>query len=133
MSYGNPPDKCSNKDFTEYWRKEGFTCIKSDDMAGGAKLDQCVTRCTKQTCAPDVSTKVGCNQMFNCPQACKMRNLGLSRDTCLVKCKPNGGSGCSPTFNSWEFMLCDGCNRAGCSEWPTVQECEVGCDLYGMV
>ena len=62
MSYGNPPDKwseCSNKDFTEYWRKEGFTCIKSDDMGGGAMLDQCVTRCSKQTCAPDVSTKVG--------------------------------------------------------------------------
>ena len=38
MSYGNPPDKwskCSNADFTQWWKQEGFTCVKADGKNGG--------------------------------------------------------------------------------------------------
>merc|ERR1712013_117455 len=76
------------------------------------------------------STKIGCNQMFNCPQACKMRDLGLSKRQCRAKCQRTGQSGCSPVVEGFKFSLCSECSREGCSTWPSVQECERGCDFY---
>ena len=95
-------------------------------------MAKCTEFCRQNTCAPDTDTRVGCNQMFNCPQACKMRDLGLSRSECEQKCQRNGGSGCNPTVKGWTFRLCRDCNRnnPSCTTWPTVEECKKGCNAY---
>merc|ERR1711915_743526 len=96
------------------------------------KMAKCTEFCSKNACLPDMDTKIGCNQMFNCPQACKMRDLGLTRSECKIYCNSNGISGCNPTVNGWTFQLCHDCNRdyPGCTSWPTTYECEQGCDAY---
>ena len=95
-----------------------------------SSLDACIDQCKIETCSTDDSTKIGCNQMFNCPQACKMRDLGLSKTQCRAKCQRTGQSGCSPVVEGFKFSLCSECSREGCSTWPSVQECERGCDFY---
>ena len=95
-------------------------------------LDLCMHVCSKTHCAVDEHTRLGCNQMFSCAQACKMRDLGLSVGQCWLQCQRNGQSGCSPTVLGWQFNLCVECNRAGpgCSKYPSVEECQDGCDFY---
>merc|ERR1719206_527365 len=95
-----------------------------------SSLDACIDQCKIETCYPDDNTKTGCNQMFNCPQACKMRDLGLSRTQCRAECQRTGESGCYPVVQGFKFNLCSGCNREGCSRWPSVEECVAGCDFY---
>jgi len=44
MSYGSPPDKwsqCSNADFTEWWRQEGYTCVEAEGNIGGSPSRCC--------------------------------------------------------------------------------------------
>merc|ERR1712013_733209 len=48
----------------------------------------------------------------------------------LAKCQRTGQSGCSPVVEGFKFSLCSECSREGCSTWPSVQECERGCDFY---
>ena len=97
----------------------------------GSNLDKCVDECSKKACAVDLHLRYGCNQMFNCAQACKMRALGVSVPECRQQCRRNSQSGCSAMVRGRQFHLCEDCNRKGCAALPTVQECEVGCDLYG--
>ena len=93
-------------------------------------MDACIDQCKVKTCEPDDHTKIGCNQMFNCAQACKMRDLGLSKMQCGAKCKRTGQSGCSPEVQGFKFSLCSACKREGCSTWPSVEECVAGCYFY---
>ena len=64
-----------------------------------------------------------------------MREIGVSVDECKEHCSSKeqreGKSGCSPSVNGYEFKLCDPCKREGCKKWPSVEECEIGCDSYG--
>ena len=91
----------------------------------------CIAACVEEACAPDVDLQNGCNQMFSCSHGCQMRALGLDKDTCVTNCDRNGQSGCSPEVNGYTFNLCGPCTREGCPTWPTVAECEVGCNNYG--
>ena len=94
-------------------------------------LEKCLDMCSAETCATDVKTDQGCNQMFSCPQGCKMRELGVSRQICEDKCERHGSSGCSPVINGFKFQLCGPCYReGGCAPWPTVEECKKGCQYY---
>jgi len=95
-----------------------------------SKLEACVEQCKTEMCYSDDDTKDGCNQMFNCPQACMMRHLGLSENRCRSRCERNGQSGCSPTVKGFRFNLCGPCNRWGCPTWPTVRECQASCAFY---
>ena len=69
--------------------------------------------------------------MYSCPHACMMREIGVGEDECKENCNRNGQSGCSPSVNGYQFALCEPCKREGCSSWPTIDECEVGCASYG--
>jgi len=98
-------------------------------------LEKCVSNCALR--CPDTDVKHGCNQMFSCAQACKMRDLGLEQDKCNVMCMRNGQSGCMPTVNGHEYELCGDCiderinpGTTQCSRWPTVKECQEGCAYY---
>ena len=94
--------------------------------------NRCVDACKKTACESDTDLKNGCNQMYSCSHACKMRHLGVNEDQCRKNCNRNGGSGCSTTINGYQFALCGACNRGGCSTWPSVAECEIGCASYGI-
>ena len=94
------------------------------------QLDRCIEECDKKACSGDVNTRTGCNQMYSCAHACKIRNLGVQENSCRELCQRNGQSGCSPTVKGWQFNLCAPCQRAGCSTYPSVGECESGCNLY---
>ena len=93
-------------------------------------LDMCVDKCSKEVCSPDVDEENGCNQMYSCAQACKIRDLGISRRRCKRECDRTGQSGCSPVVSGFQFALCGPCNRSGCNRWPTIEECEAGCSFY---
>ena len=94
-------------------------------------LDKCVAACKKTACQSESDVKSGCSQMYSCVHACKIRHLGVKEDQCRKHCDRNGGSGCSPTVNGYQFALCGSCSRNGCSRWPSVTECEIGCATYG--
>ena len=94
-------------------------------------LDKCVEACEKTSCGTDLDTKKGCNQMYSCAHACKLRHLGQKEDECRNHCNRRGNSGCKEIVNGWEFELCGKCNRNGCSTHPTQAECEIGCASYG--
>ena len=91
--------------------------------------------CKKTACALESDVQNGCNQMFSCVQACKIRHLGVSEDQCMKHCDRNSGSGCSPAANGFQFSLCGSCptgdSNSGCSGSPTVPKCEKGCVTYG--
>lgn len=98
-------------------------------------LEKCVNNCALR--CPDTDVEKGCNQMFSCAQACKMRDLGLDQETCNVMCLRNGQSGCDPVVNGHEFELCGPCiperidpGTTQCDRWPTVDECQDGCGYY---
>ena len=94
-------------------------------------MAKCIESCKESACAPDIDEKNGCNQMYSCSHACKMRQLGLDETTCKANCKRNGTEGCQPTVNGYQFWLCNERNREGCSSYyPTVEECEMGCSSY---
>ena len=103
-------------------------------------LEQCVDRCS-ETC-PDVDLKQGCNMQYSCAHACKIRDLGESKESCKQNCN-NPGS-CYPAFNGHQFNLCTSCknrkphvaNPPGqCAHvWKEhqkrIDECESGCSFY---
>jgi hypothetical protein len=92
------------------------------------KLDRCLATCKDQACESDYSLTRGCNQMFSCSHACKIRDLGVAQDQCEELCNRNGQSGCFEAVNGYEFSLCGPCKREGCnSTFPTIEECEIGC------
>ena len=94
-------------------------------------MDSCIEKCKTEACAPDIHLSNGCNQKFSCSHGCKMRSLGLDKESCKAKCDRNGQSGCSAEINGYTFNLCQSCSRDGCSDtWPTVAECEIGCMNY---
>ena len=93
-------------------------------------FSRCVEECDKTECAGYVNPRTGCNQMYSCAHACKIRDLGVAGNHCREMCQRNGQSGCSPTVRGWQFDLCRDCNRAGCSTYPSIGECVRGCDIY---
>merc|ERR1712038_761293 len=93
-------------------------------------LETCINKCEDNGCRPDIDKTVGCNQMYSCSHACVMRSRGVPRDQCIANCQRNGQSGCNPTVKGKTFDLCRGCNRQGCSRFPTVGECVAGCFYY---
>jgi len=99
------------------------------------QLDKCIHNCALR--CPDTNVTAGCNQMFSCAQACKMRDLGLDQETCNVMCMRNGQSGCRPKVRNHQFELCGPCvpereepGSTQCTRWPTVGECKNGCAYY---
>ena len=98
-------------------------------------LDKCVAACKKTACKSEWDVQNGCEHMFTCVHACKIRNLGVNEDQCRNHCDRTYGSGCSPVVNGYQFGLCDSCypSRNGCSPRPTVAECELGCATYGNI
>merc|ERR1712115_68497 len=118
----------------DYLQREGSNAVRAGvcrrKRRPKSTLEMCVENCRREACMSDDNTKVGCNQMFNCPQGCKMRDLGVPERKCKRKCKRNGQSGCSPVVKGFEFSLCRDCNRAGCPRWPEVDERKAGCSYY---
>merc|ERR1712038_1438194 len=102
----------------------------ADEPIEVARLEVCINKCEDNECAPDLDKTVGCNQMYSCSHACVMRSRGVPRDRCIANCQRNGQSGCNPRVNGKTFDLCRGCNRQGCSRFPTVGECVAGCFYY---
>ena len=94
-------------------------------------LNKCVAACKKTACGSESDLKNGCNQMYSCVHACKIRHLGVNENQCRNHCNRNARSGCSPKINGYQFALCGSCSRGGCSRWPTIAECEIGCATYG--
>ena len=94
-------------------------------------MTNCIEACKKKGCAPDIHLRNGCNQMYSCSHACKIRDLGVDEQTCKGHCIRTGQSGCFPTVFNYRFNLCRGCNRPGCSSWPSITECQIGCTNYG--
>jgi len=99
------------------------------------QLEKCIHNCALR--CPDTDVKYGCNQMFSCAQACKMRDLGINQENCNIMCMRNGQSGCTPKVKDHEFELCGSCiperaepGTTQCSEWPTVKDCQNGCGYY---
>ena len=129
---GLVPDCNENKGPQGFFGLQDTGCGKyTNYYFSGSNLDKCVDECSKKACAVDLHLRYGCNQMFKCAQACKMRDCGLTVTECRQKCQRNGQAGCFPLVKGWRYHLCAACNRAGCTTWPFVQECEVGCDVYG--
>ena len=95
-------------------------------------LEACLEECKKSACKTDLDFSKGCNQMFSCSHACKMRDLGVSQDECNQNCERNTGSGCTTTIKGHTFSLCEECNRAACepTNGPTIDECKIGCKKY---
>ena len=104
--------------------------VLSTLTVANAQMARCVEECDKTECAGDVNPRTGCNQMYSCAHACKIRDLGVAGNHCREMCQRNGQSGCSPTVRGWQFNLCRACNRAGCSTYPSIGECVRGCDIY---
>ena len=90
----------------------------------------CLAACRNLGCPADLDLQKGCNQMYSCPHACKMRELGLDESECKQNCI-RMKSGCSPSTNGYVFALCGSCTRKGCPTFPTVDECQIGCRNYG--
>ena len=95
-------------------------------------LETCLEECKKNACNTDLDYSKGCNQMFSCSHACKMRDLGVSQDDCNQNCQRNENSGCTVTIKEHTFSLCEECNRAACEpkNSPTIDECKIGCKKY---
>ena len=93
-------------------------------------MEVCIAQCKKNACEPDIDERKGCNQMYSCSHACKMRQLGVSKATCSKECIRNAESGCSPKVKGYRFELCGSCKRQGCPTWPSIKDCKVGCDSY---
>ena len=141
MNYGEVRGQwsdCTNEDFKIYYQRvfhnspTGFCLEEIEKPSTRAnKLKTCVDKCSKDVCSPDVDVKNGCNQMYSCAQACKIRDLGMKEYQCKRECDRTGQSGCSPLVGYYQFDLCRDCNRRGCSNtWPTIRECEAGCSYY---
>ena len=60
-----------------------------------------------------------------------IRNLGVDENQCKEHCDRNATSGCSPVVNDHKFHLCHDCQRDGCSTYPSIDECQLGCASYG--
>jgi len=95
-------------------------------------ISVCLDTCKQESgCTQDDDESNGCNQMYSCSHACKMRELGVDEQTCSEHCRRNGQSGCWPVVAGWQFRLCGACRRRGCrTHWPSIQECQVGCRAY---
>ena len=93
-------------------------------------MTSCIESCKVKACSKDTDTKKGCNQMYSCSHGCKMRQLGVDKKTCEAKCQRHGDSGCKSEIDGYEFDLCRSCNRKGCSIFPTIGECEIGCSSF---
>ena len=94
-------------------------------------LNKCIAVCQETVCQSESDVKNGCNQMYSCVHACQIRHLGVKEDQCKKHCQRNGGSGCTPEVNGYQFNLCRDCSRDGCNGWPKIAECEIGCESYG--
>ena len=135
---------------SDVYQENGRYCTPSD-------LDKYINNCTLR--CPETDVRHGCNQMFSCPQACKIRDLGLDCDACKyeyismynqmkttvinffpsIKCERNAKSGCRSTVSGFLFKLCGQCNQERadqefklCEKWPTIGECNSGCYFDGM-
>ena len=60
------------------------TTSKSNIKQERMRLEQCVQNCIDHEDVCDHETKIteGCAQMFSCPQACKIRRLGIDEQSC---------------------------------------------------
>ena len=96
-----------------------------------SQLDKCLGTCKDEACATDLDMSKGCNQMYSCSHGCKIRQLGFDVDECHRHCNRNGESGCTPAVKGYEFALCGVCTRENCEKFPTIEECETGCNAYG--
>ena len=94
-----------------------------------SQLDKCLGTCKEEACETDLDLSKGCNQMYSCSHACKIRQLGLDINQCKEQC--NSPAGCSPVVNEYEFSLCGSCTRENCGAYPTMEECLIGCYAYG--
>ena len=71
--------------------------------------------------------------MYSCFNACKMRALGVDKQTCKLNCVTTNEvtRGCTSLVNDFTFLLCNKCPRDGCrTRWPTTEECKMGCEKY---
>lgn len=71
----------------------------------------------------------GCCQQFDCPQGCKIRDLGLSKSECIAECNI---SGCFLDVNGFTFNLCSNHNNH-CMNTPGSTHkdaCIKGCEGY---
>ena len=59
---------------------ESETAHSQSSMRVNTQLKKCINSCSLR--CPDTDVKYGCNQMFSCAQACKMRELGMDTDRC---------------------------------------------------
>ncbi|XP_066932583.1 putative tyrosinase-like protein tyr-3 [Clytia hemisphaerica] len=134
--HGDKDWSCSYKarrgDCIKYPSLMSTQCPSSCSAQGqeGKRLAGCLNACSEFACASDTSLQKGCNQMFSCTHACKMRQLGVTVGSCRTKCERNGQSGCFPNVNGYTFNLCVDCSREGCPTYPTVDECKIGCDYF---
>ena len=71
--------------------------------------------------------------MYSCSHGCKIRALGVEEAECKRHCDRDGQSGCSPNVEGYQFELCGRCTREGCTTYPTIDECEIGCAEYGKI
>ena len=100
-------------------------------MSEYTKLSDCVSACAVKACVSDLDTKKGTNQMYSCPHACKIRDLGVDQTVCLQHCQRTARSGCDPKVEGFTFNLC-GPPRSEeqCTMHPSIEECEIGCKAY---
>ena len=107
---------------SDVYQENGRYCTPSD-------FDKCINNCTLR--CPENNVIHGCNQMFSCPQACKIRYFGLDSDACKyeyismhnqmkttvinffpsIKFERNAKSGCMSTVSGFVFKLCRQCNQ----------------------
>ena len=92
---------------------------------------KCLAFCTTISCQSNSKIESGCNQMYSCKHACKIRDLGENEEQCKKHCQRKGNSGCGPQVNGYQFALCRACGVGECNKSPTVDECENGCANYG--
>ena len=65
-------------DLVDWYKQVEELCLNSE------RMKQCVQNCIahEDVCDHETSVTEGCNQMFSCPQACKIRDFGIDETLC---------------------------------------------------
>merc|ERR1712227_404918 len=98
-------------DLVDWYKQVEDLCLNSE------RMKQCVQNCIAHEDVCDHQTRVteGCNQMFSCPQACKIRDFGTDETLCRQFCERDEHDedrfeeSCFATVGGLTFNLCGDC------------------------
>merc|ERR1712141_671440 len=93
---------CTRDSCTE-WPTTSECVVGCSAYGRKSELDKCLDLCKEDVCNDGLDFVKGCNQMYSCSHACKIRELGVTKDECKRHCNRDGQSGCSPSVMGWEF------------------------------